>query len=105
EATDVQQAQRLMDAITALQLTGEPPPQHLPAALASRYPGSPMQNRTLRAGDAEYALFYAPTEAGMIFGIGIPQAEIDAVLAPMRASNLRIVAIIVGILVLLSGLI
>lgn len=105
EAADVQQAQRLMDAITALQLTGEPPSEQLPGALASRYPGSPMQNRTLQVGDAEYALFYAPTEAGMVFGIGIPQAEIDAVLAPMRASNFRIVAIIVGILVLLSGLI
>lgn len=105
EAADVQQAQQLMEAITALQLPQQSPVQQLPATLASRYPASPMQNHTLLVGEAAYALFYAPTAAGMIFGIGIPQAEIDAVLAPMRASNFRIVAIIVSILLVLSGLI
>lgn len=105
EAADVQHAQQLMEAIAALQLPQQSPAQPLPTTLASRYPASPMQNHTLLVGDAAYALFYAPTEAGMIFGIGIPQAEIDAVLAPMRASNFRIVAIIVSILLVLSGLI
>ncbi|SER60986.1 EAL domain-containing protein [Halopseudomonas bauzanensis] len=105
EAADVQQAQQLMEAITALQLPRQSPAQQVPASLGSRYPASPMQSHRLFVGEAEYALFHAPTEAGMIFGIGIPQAEIDAVLAPMRASNFRIVAIIVSILLLLSGLI
>ncbi|WP_231702269.1 EAL domain-containing protein [Halopseudomonas litoralis] len=105
EAADVQHAQLLMEAITRLQLPRQPATQPVPENLTSRYPVSPMQSQVLQVGEAEYVLFHAPTEAGMTFGIGIPQAEIDAVLAPMRASNFRIVAIIVSILLLLSGLI
>ncbi|WVM93853.1 hypothetical protein ULG90_08925 [Halopseudomonas pachastrellae] len=39
----------------------------------------------------------------MVFGIGVPQAEIDAVLAPMRESNLRIQLIAGVIMLLISG--
>ena len=105
EASNEPQAQQLMDTIIDLQLqqsdTLDPPP----AELLSWYPASPMQQRVVDVEGAQYALFHAPTDAGMIFGIGIPQAEIDAVLAPMRASNLRIVVGIVSIMLLLSGII
>lgn len=103
-ASDDPQAMQLMDVVIDLQL------QHLSharppsAELLSHYPASPMQSRRLEVDGAEYALFHAPTDAGMVFGIGIPQAEIDAVLAPMRTSNLRIALGAVSIMLLLSGI-
>ncbi|MFA5677930.1 MAG: EAL domain-containing protein [Pseudomonas sp.] len=105
EASNEPQAQRLMDIIIDLQLQQPDQVSALPAELLSRYPASPMQHRIIEVDNADYALFHAPTDAGLIFGIGIPQAEIDAVLAPMRASNLRIVVGIVSIMLLLSGII
>ncbi len=94
-------AQHLIDEVIALQLPGgeaSPPP----AELVSRYPASPMQHRHFQVDGVDYALLHAPTEAGMVFGIGIPQTEIDAVLAPMRESNLRIMLGTVSIMLLLS---
>lgn len=99
------EAQHLLEKIIELQLQHPDHSSPPPAELLSQYPTSPMQSRTIEAEGAEYALFHAPTDAGMVFGIGIPQAEIDAVLAPMRTSNLRIVAVIVGVMLLLSGII
>ena len=104
EANDEDRAQRLMERIIGLQLQRSGEPGMPPPELLQHYPASPMQNRRIVVDDAEYALFHAPTDAGLVFGIGIPQAEIDAVLAPMRASNLRIVLGAVGIMLLLSGL-
>jgi len=53
----------------------------------------------------DFALFHATTRGGMVFGIGVPRDEIDAVLAPMRSTNLRILLLGgLGIL-LLSGLV
>jgi c-di-GMP phosphodiesterase len=52
------------------------------------------------AGEA-WVLLHATTRAGMVFGIGVPQAEIDAVLTPMRQANLRIMATVgAGVLLL-----
>lgn len=104
EATDEGRALRLMEEIIdlGLQRDGELSPP--PAEVLQHYPASPMQNRHIMVDGADYALFHAPTDAGLVFGIGIPQAEIDAVLAPMRASNLRIVLGAVSIMLLLSGL-
>ncbi|MGJ7457037.1 EAL domain-containing protein [Halomonas sp. RA08-2] len=48
-----------------------------------------------------WMLLHATTRAGMVFGIGAPQAEIDAVLIPMRQANLRIMATVgAGVLLL-----
>lgn len=95
-ADDVARAQQLMEAISAAQLQAT---TRLTVATA------PMQQRMLEVAGERFALFYSATQAGLVFGIGVPQAEIDAVLLPMQASNLRIVALIGSILVALSALI
>ena len=97
------QAMRLMEVIIDLQLQNPESASPPAAELLSRYPASPMQSRVFDVAEAGYALFHAPTDAGMVFGIGIPQAEIDAVLAPMRTSNLRIALGAVSIMLVLSG--
>lgn len=102
--SDDPQAMRLLELIIDLQLQHRDDADPPSAELLSRYPASPMHSRLLNVDGAEYALFHAPTNAGMIFGIGIPQAEIDAVLAPMRSSNLRIALGAVSIMLVLSGI-
>lgn len=100
-ADDVERAQQLMTAISAAQLQ-----QLVPQAVGRlSSETTPREQRTLEVAGERFALFYSATQAGMVFGIGVPQAEIDAVLLPMRASNLRIVALIGSILVVLSALI
>jgi diguanylate cyclase (GGDEF)-like protein len=66
---------------------------------------SPMRSQNLQVDGVDYALFHAQTRAGMLFGIGVPQAEIDAVLQPMRTSNYRILVIAALVMLLLSALI
>ncbi|WP_373186089.1 EAL domain-containing protein [Halopseudomonas sp.] len=102
QANDVERAQQLMDAVSAAQLQLSIPLQTVgsPSGAAAA-----MEQRTLEVAGERFALFYSETQAGMVFGIGVPQAEIDAVLLPMRASNLRIVALIGSILIVLSALI
>lgn len=101
-ADDVERAQQLMAAISAAHLE-----QNMPATSAGRLGTAvvPMHQRPLDVAGERFALFYSATQADMVFGIGVPQAEIDAVLLPMRASNLRIVALIGSILLALSALI
>ena len=105
EASNEPLAQRLMEVIIDLQLQQADNLNPPAPSVLSQYPASPMQNRLIEVDGAKYALFHAPTDAGLIFGIGMPQAEIDAVLAPMRDSNLRIVVGTVSIMLLLSGII
>ncbi len=102
-AENVQHAQRLIEAITSRQLQTLLSPTD--GISMSLQPASPMQQLELRVDGEAYALFFSNTQAGMVFGIGVPQKEIDAVLAPMRTSNLRIVALIGSILLILSAMI
>jgi c-di-GMP phosphodiesterase len=83
-------------------LTG-PLPQS--AMISGRLLVAPPQTMSLNVNGEEHALFFSRTQAGMIFGVGVPQAEIDAVLVPMRESNVRIVGLISAITLGLSGLI
>ncbi|MGE8496793.1 MAG: EAL domain-containing protein [Pseudomonas sp.] len=64
-----------------------------------------MQRETLTVDGVAYALLHARTQSGMLFGLGVPQHEIDSVLEPMRQSNYRILAITGVSLLALSGLI
>ncbi|WP_339845915.1 EAL domain-containing protein [uncultured Halopseudomonas sp.] len=101
QADDVERAQQLMGAISDAQLQ-----QMVPQTVGRLTSVTiPMEMQTLEAAGEDFALFYSATQAGMVFGIGVPQAEIDAVLLPMRASNLRIVILIGSILIVLSALI
>ncbi|MDH0098849.1 EAL domain-containing protein [Pseudomonas sp. GD04158] len=95
ERDDTPAAQRIMDAILAEQLTR--------AATTTGAPGTAraqLYSRELLIDGERYALLFAMTRANMLFGLGVPQNEIDAVLAPMRQSNLRIL-VLTGLVVLL----
>lgn len=102
---DVSRSQRLMEAITLSELHLRPIQADPTELFSTRQLAAPMQAMSLTVDGETYALFYSRTAADMVFGIGVPQAEIDAVLAPMRASNLRIGLIIGTIFLLLAGLI
>jgi len=105
EAKNVAQAQELINAIVDLNLYEQLKPQSTTRILSTRQLASPMQHLQLDLSQREYALFFSRTQAGMLFGIGVPQAEIDAVLEPMRQSNFRIVSLTGLILLLISALI
>lgn len=105
ESKNVAQAQELINGIIDLNLYGQLKPQVTPQIFSSRQLASPMQRLQLDLSQREYALFFSRTQAGMLFGIGVPQAEIDAVLEPMRESNFRIVSLSALILLLISALI
>jgi c-di-GMP phosphodiesterase len=83
-------------------LTG-PLPQS--AMISGRLLVAPPQTMSLHVNGEEHALFFSRTQAGMIFGVSVPRAEIDAVLLPMRESNLRIVGLVVAVTLALSALI
>jgi diguanylate cyclase (GGDEF)-like protein len=104
-AEDVQLAQELLDSIVQSRLQQKiirPQPQS--GIVSGRQLVSPMQTMTLSVRDKDYALFYSRTQAGMVFGVGVPRAEIDAILVPMRESNLRITILVGSLVLLLSGL-
>lgn len=102
---DAPDAQLKIDAIINSelhnQLTG-PLPQS--AIISGRLLVAPMQTMALNINDEQHALYFSRTQAGMIFGVGVPQAEIDAVLTPMRESNLKIVGLVSAITLGLSGI-
>ena len=66
---------------------------------------TPMQSQQFNVDHRDYRLFYAPTRAGMVFGISVPQDEIDSVLGQMRDANYKIFAVTIMVVVLLAGLI
>jgi len=66
---------------------------------------SPVRTRHITVNGRDYALSYAATQANMLFGIGVPQNEIDAVLKPMRTWNYRILLVTGAIMLLLSGIV
>ncbi|UAW99376.1 EAL domain-containing protein [Halopseudomonas nanhaiensis] len=105
QADDMQHAQRLMQAISGSALDQLAEPQAPNEIMSSRQLASPMQTMNLTVDGSSYQLFFARTVADMVFGIGVPQAEIDAVLTPMRESNLRVALIIGAIFVVLAALI
>ncbi|WP_339845921.1 bifunctional diguanylate cyclase/phosphodiesterase [uncultured Halopseudomonas sp.] len=94
-ADDVVAAQRKIDAIIDSHLpdrAGGSRPES--AVISGSLLVAPMQTMPLTVDDEKHLLFFSRTRAGMIFGVGVPQAEIDAVLLPMRESNLKIVALV-----------
>ncbi len=92
--TDTLLEQKLIDAILAERLSRAASDQ--PAA------ASELQTRALRVDDRVYELYYATTEAGMVYGAGVPRDEIDQVLLPMRRANFQILAVTGSVLLLLS---
>jgi c-di-GMP phosphodiesterase len=96
-ADDPARSQSLIDAVTDLRLHAQADLEAFPVSVM------PMQAIELVVEDEAWALYHATTRAGMVFGMGVPRAEIDAVLAPMRESNLRLVLVLGVALLLLAG--
>ena len=95
------QGQRLLDAVVAAQLATPLSPE--PELLGVSDARQVMQTRILALEGREYVIYFAGTPAGMLFGVGVPQDEIDAVLVPMRDSNYLILMVTGLILLLLAG--
>ncbi|WP_444984713.1 EAL domain-containing protein [Halomonas mongoliensis] len=90
-AEDQRRAQPLIEAVVEMELNRE---------MAEEAPGMLVRRSLPLQGEA-WSLLYATSRAGMVFGIGVPQAEADAVLAPMRQANLRIMSAVgAGVLLL-----
>jgi len=84
QGEDSREEQELIDAVLALELNGhvdQSPPPDLSGALTTQ---------SLTVGDRDYELYYAASAGGMVYGAGVPQDEIDAVLRPMERTNHRI---------------
>lgn len=104
-ADDVRRAQRLMDAVSRSELHSLTNRVQPPDILSSRLIASPMQRMSLTVDRERYALFFSETAAGMVFGIGVPKAEIDAAITPMRDRNLRIAILFGTVFLLLAALV
>lgn len=98
---DPVQEQKLIDAILAANLSGNDP--DTPSASDdSETPEKRLRTRELDVGGRLYELYYATTPAGMVYGAGVPNDEIDRVLVPMRDTNYRILLITGSVLLILS---
>lgn len=95
-AEDLQRAQQLIDEVSALEL-------HREVEALSTEEG--IMRRDLTLAGEDWSLYHDATRAGMVFGIAVPRAEIDAVLAPMRLVNLRLLVGIGLVLLVLAGVI
>jgi len=94
-------AQRILDALVARE-PGYVAPDY-DALIATQTPKEGLEPSPLEVDGRQYVLYLAGTPAGMMFGIGVPRSDIDAVLVPMRDSNYRILAITGLVMLLLSG--
>ncbi|EXJ12232.1 EAL domain-containing protein [Nitrincola nitratireducens] len=94
---DTRHAQNLINSILELQLT-----QHSHYFEAFNREASPLISR-INVDQRSYSLLHSNTLSGMVFGIGVPQDEIDAVLIPVKHINQTILFTTAIILILLSA--
>lgn len=71
--------------------------------LKSRQQKALLQTHQFTVEDIEYVLYAATTPAQMLFAVGVPKNEIDAVIAPMRVINQRILIATSIVILLLSA--
>lgn len=62
-----------------------------------------LQTHQFTIDGEEYVLYAASTPAQMLFAVGVPKYEIDAVIAPMRAINQQILLLTGLVMLMLSG--
>lgn len=96
QGEDSRQEQALIDAILA---------RHLGDSLADRSGNGPssLADQSLDVAGIRYELYYAGTAGGMVYGAGVPEAEVMAVLRPMEQINRQILLATVAALLLISG--
>ncbi|MDA0423774.1 EAL domain-containing protein, partial [Stutzerimonas frequens] len=90
QVEDAVQAERIMTAVEqALEVRAPPGDERI----------------IINVDERKYELFHATTRGGLIFGVGVPRDEIEAVLAPMRDANLSILWLGGLVFLLLAGVI
>lgn len=97
QSADPRLEQKLIDGILE---------QHLSAdAMPVTGAGSEalLNKQVLVVEGRTYELYYAATQAGLVYGAGVPREEIDQVLVPMRDSNYRILIATGTVLLFLSA--
>jgi len=98
---DPVQEQKIIDAVLAANLSANDP--GTPSASGDvQTPENRLRTGELDVDGRLYELYYATTPAGMVYGAGVPNDEIDRVLAPMRDTNYRILLITGSVLLILS---
>ena len=96
QGEDSRQEQALIDAILA---------RNLGDSLTDPFSdgASSLAVQSLDVSGIGYELYYAGTAGGMVYGAGVPEAEIMAVLRPMEKTNQQILLATVSALLLISG--
>ncbi len=64
--------------------------------------GIPLTRIRIEVEQRQYQLIHGLTRSGMVYGVGVPSDEIDAVLQPLRLTNLSILIIMGFLLVLFT---
>ncbi|WP_409523888.1 EAL domain-containing protein [Nitrincola sp. MINF-07-Sa-05] len=105
EIDDSEQALQVMDVILQERLVDSLNERIRTLLPGLQQRGVTMQHHQLAVDGREFELSFAATSADMLFGIGVPRDEIDAVLQPMRSSNFYILLLTGLVMLLLSGVI
>lgn len=101
EIADPKAEQHIIDAILAEHLTAQTWAPTLSDQESA--PQRSLQTMSLAVDGRTYELYYAGTPAGMVYGAGVPQQEIDSVLVPMRDTNYRILLGTAAVMLILGG--
>lgn len=95
-------AQQIIDSVMRQDFIGLST-KHDISQLESRQQKALLQMHQFSVEDKEYVLYAAATPAQMLFAVGMPKNEIDAVIAPMRMINQRILIATSIVILLLSA--
>lgn len=95
-------AQQIIDSVMRQDFIGLST-KHDISQLESRQQKTLLQMHQFSVEDKEYVLYAAATPAQMLFAVGMPKNEIDAVIAPMRMINQRILIATSIVILLLSA--
>lgn len=95
QGEDNREEQALIDAILGLNLA-----ERLPEAASSERP--PLTTQQMMVNGRDYELYFAGTAGGMVYGAGVPEDEINAVLRTMVSTNKQILLGTAGVLLIIS---
>lgn len=96
-----QYAQKIIDSVMSQDFIGLSANRDV-TPLAARQKKTRLHRHQFSVEDDNYVLYAATTPAEMLFAVGVPKNEIDAVIAPMRQINQRILIATSIVILLLS---
>lgn len=95
-------AQKIIDSVMRQDFI-DPASRHPPLLRSAFRQKAQLQTHQFTVDSADYVLYSATTPAQMLFAVGVPKNEIDAVIAPMRAINLQILLLTGMVMLVLSA--